>query len=160
MSIQCMRFFGLFMLFHLMQSTRASAEEAESCSGRGLGFNAEVICEIQVKHDYYHRLLVERNQELYSFLEALEFETTGVREAVEAQHIAWLDYYTTECHLLSRLNPSYSYHTSQCQASLIDRRYRRVNRAVKCLKRETPPPDRPLGLERCLYQLTHLALEQ
>jgi len=110
---------------------------------------------------YFLKLLAQKQAVLLDIIgnKSYKFDHTRVSEAVTNQHEAYIAYVRQECELVGALSESGgawpSTYAVKCEATMIERRYKRVSAAINCIEK-LPAEEREFGQVKCLYQLAQL----
>lgn len=143
----------------LLLAPMASAQQAEPKWPGGSAMAGFKL--YRENRDYFANLLEKKQGQLMARVtnKAYKFDHTRLEAAVEAQHEAYLKYVVQECELVGALSGAGgvwpSTYAVKCEASLIERRYRRVSDAIACIDR-LPADKQEFGQENCLYQIAQL----
>lgn len=118
--------------------------------------------QLAVDRERFETLLAQSHGELVARVSSGAGQVSErVRTALDSQHAAWPAYRDAECEVVGALGSAgatwQQTQAAQCQASLTEKRYRTVRRALRCV--EALPSDAAgLMTSRCLTRLTLLAL--
>jgi uncharacterized protein YecT (DUF1311 family) len=108
-----------------------------------------------------HRELVDliSTKKIVNGVEYLEDQR--LVEAVQAQQKSWDQYKTSECELIGSLSTGFSPWQSakavECEANLTSQRLKRMQHAIRCVKK-IAPENRRDSQQSCLHQLAPLAV--
>jgi uncharacterized protein YecT (DUF1311 family) len=113
----------------------------------------------QLQESYNELVELISTKEIVKGVEHLE--DYRLVEAVKAQQKSWNQYKTIECELIGSLSTGFSPFQSakavECEGNLTSQRLKRMQHAIRCVKR-IPPTDRRFNQQGCLFQLAPMAV--